>query len=126
VAEKLALDGCSVRLVSEGSSTGEALPNYTRDAWIARCHKLGVEFISHGRIYGANGDTSYFVHALSGEPILLENTDTLVLSTGHSAVVDLEHSLQGLGIEHVVIGDCVSPRSAEEAVYEGWIAGLEV
>jgi hypothetical protein len=31
-----------------------------------------------------------------------------------------------MGIEHHLIGDCLTPRTAEEAVYEGLKAGLAV
>ena len=34
--------------------------------------------------------------------------------------------IRDLGLETHLIGDCLSPRSAEEAVYEGLIAAREV
>jgi hypothetical protein len=34
--------------------------------------------------------------------------------------------MRDLGKETIMVGDCLSPRSAEEAVYEGLIAAREV
>ena len=60
-----------------------------------------------------------------GEPMLLENVDSLVLCQGHQPLDSLATELQGL-VEFQRIGDCLAPRSAEEAVYEGMMAGLAV
>ncbi|NOR39986.1 MAG: hypothetical protein GQ537_02095 [Gammaproteobacteria bacterium] len=70
MAEKLALEGCSVRLCIEG--------------------------------------------------------ETLVIVQGHKQNTALEEAIRDLGIEIHLIGDCLSPRSAEEAVYEGLIAARKV
>jgi hypothetical protein len=52
--------------------------------------------------------------------------DTLVIVQGHKQNTALEEAIRDLGIETHLIGDCLSPRSAEEAVYEGLIAAREV
>ena len=53
LAEKLARDGCHVRLVSTGHIAGESIPRYTRDIWLGTMHTLGVEMIPLARLYGA-------------------------------------------------------------------------
>jgi hypothetical protein len=50
--------------------------------------------------------------------MLMENIDTLVLCQGHQPMDTLGAELQGL-VEFRRIGDCLAPRTAEEAIYEG-------
>jgi hypothetical protein len=89
-------------------------------------HKLGVEVIPYARLFGADGDTAYFQHTTSGEAIVCENMDTLVIAQGHQSVITLEQDLVETDIEIHLIGDCLSPRSAEEAVYEGLMAARKI
>ena len=44
--------------------------------------------------------------------------DTLVIAQGQQSVVTLEQELQDSDLETHFAGDCLSPRSAEEAIYE--------
>ena len=123
LAEKLARDGCRVRLCVEGTMAGETLPLYVRDVLAGRVHKLGVEVVPYARLFGADGRTVYFEHAASGEPMVFEDVDTLVLSQGHERAGTLHAELEGFGGELHLIGDALSPRTAEEAVLEGLKAG---
>jgi hypothetical protein len=50
---------------------------------------------------------------------VLEGVDTLVTSYGQDRVAELEAELDGLEIDIHLIGDCATPRTAEEAVLEG-------
>jgi pyruvate/2-oxoglutarate dehydrogenase complex dihydrolipoamide dehydrogenase (E3) component len=122
LAEKLAREGSQVRLCVDGEMAGQNLQKYLRWHWAGELHKLDVEVVSYARLFGADGDTAYFQHTLSGEPIICENMDTLVIAQGHQPVITLEQELADSGVEVVLVGDCLSPRSAEEAVYEGLMA----
>ena len=126
VAEKLALEGSTVRLCIDGETLGQNLQLYLRTFWAGVMHKLGVEVIPYARLFGADGDTVYFHHNGSGEPIICEGVDTLVIAQGHKQNTILEDEIRDLDIETHFVGDCLSPRSAEEAVYEGLIAAREV
>jgi len=123
LAEKYASAGCRVRLVCNGTMAGQRIHQYVRDHWVGRLHKLGVEIIPYARLYGIDGTTAYFQHVASGEPVVLEETDTLIASLGHRSVTVLEESMAGFAGERHVIGDCCAPRTAEEAVLEGLKAG---
>lgn len=123
LAEKLAKDGCSVRLVSTGHVAGEMIPRYMRDLWLGEMHKLGVELIPMARLFGVDEDTVYFQHIASYEPVICEDVDTVILAQGTQPVTELETSLDGWqGTVHV-IGDALAARTAEEAVLEGLEAG---
>ena len=119
LAEKLARAGCRVRLCSNGYMAGQTIQQYVRDAWLGTLHSLGVELLPLVRLFGADAETAYFQHTASGEAVLCEGMDTLVLAMGHDAVSDLADALADWPGALHRIGDCLSPRTAEEAVLEG-------
>ena len=126
VAELLARNGCHVRLLVNAMGAGEALQSYLRNQWIGTIHKLGVEVIPYARLIGADEEDVYFQHILSNEPIICEQVDTLVLAQGHQSDDTLEKTLGQLNVEVLLAGDCLSPRTAEEAIYEGMMAGIRL
>ena len=126
LAEKLVRDGCRVRLAVNAITAGQMIPQYVRDRWLGDLHRLGVEVIPYARLYGADGDTVYLQHTTSGEPILCEGVDTLVTAQGHQSDTGLETDLAGWGGEVHIVGDCLAPRTAEEAVLEGLRAGAAI
>jgi hypothetical protein len=113
-------------LAVNGLHAGQNLQMYLRDHWAARLHDLGVEVIPYARLFGVDGDTAYLTHIVSGKPIICGDVDTVVTALGHAPETRLEQELTGLGLPVHLAGDCLSPRSAEEAVYEGLLAGRAV
>ena len=126
VAEKLARDGCSVRLCVNGPMPGEHLPMMVRDGWMGQLHKLGVEVIPYARLYGADDTSVFMQHVTSGEPIICDDVETLVLATPHKRAAGLWEELYGSGVELHLIGDALAPRTAEEAVLDGLRAAMEI
>lgn len=126
LAEKLSRDGCHVRLAVNGTMAGQSIPQYARDTWLGTLHRLGVEVIPYARLFGVDAETAYFQHTLSGEPLILSDTDTVVTSLGHAPETELSDDLYARGIDFHAIGDCLSPRSVEEAVLEGLKIASEI
>ncbi len=126
IAERLAAEGVHVRLAVNAMCAAANIQTYIRFEVIARLHKLGVEVHPWLRLYGADGNTAYFIHTPSREAVVMEGVDTIVLNTPNLQEDGLVTVLERLGIEHHLIGDALSPRTAEEAVYEGMRAGLAV
>jgi pyruvate/2-oxoglutarate dehydrogenase complex dihydrolipoamide dehydrogenase (E3) component len=126
IAEQLARDGSHVTLAVNGTHVGEVLPLYVRDNIAAELHRLQVKIMPYARLYGTAGDTVYLQHTANGDAIEVAGVDTLVLCLGHVPVETLSDSLQAMGVEVHLIGDCLAPRTAEEAVYEGLKAGVLV
>jgi hypothetical protein len=126
IAEHLAQQGRTVRLAVSGIAAGETLPLYVRDTSAAGLHKLGVKVLTYMRLYGSDSDSVYLQHVSSGEAVVIEKVDTLVLCTGHTPVDELSDALEDLNIEAHIIGDAASPRTAEEAVYEGLKVAAEI
>ena len=117
LAEMLATAGCHVRLAVNGTHAGEMIQSYMRDSMVSRLHKLGIEITPYARLFGADADTVYFQHSASGEAMIFDAVDTLVLAQGHEPDDSL---LRDIGTRPVdLIGDCLAPRTAEEAVFEG-------
>lgn len=118
IAERLVRAGHQVQLAVNGTHCGENLPLYVRDQLAGELHRLGIPIIPYARLYGCDDSTVYLQHSASGEPMLLENVDSLVLCQGHQPVDTLGTALAGL-VPFERIGDCLAPRTAEEAIYEG-------
>ncbi len=126
LAEKLAREGHRVVLAVDAPHAGFNLQMYLRTTWLARLHRLGVEILPDMRLFGVGDGEAYLQHAASGEAVIREGIETVVLATGHASQTTLERELAGLGLELHLAGDCLAPRSAEEAVYEGFLAGWAV
>jgi hypothetical protein len=97
---------------------------YVRDEMTAEALRRGVTIVPFVRPYGVDDDTVYLQHVLTAEPVLLEAA-ALVLATGHDPVDELLRELEArrddgrLGdLEVHAVGDCLSPRTAEEAVLD--------
>lgn len=126
VAEMLAKAGSSVVLAVNGLHAGEVLPLYVRDNIAAELHRLRVEVRPYMRLFGTAEGSVFLQHVPSGEAVELAGIDTLVLCLGHRPVDDLAATITALGIELHMAGDCLAPRTAEEAVFEGLKAGIAV
>lgn len=126
IAELLAQNGHSVRLAVNGYMPGQTIQMYVRDASIGRLHRLGVRMLPYVRLFGADEDTVYLQHIMNNEPVICEDVDTLVLCQGHTPQNTIEDTLRGMEMEHHLVGDCISPRTAEEAVLEGLRTGRVV
>ncbi len=124
IAEKLAAEGAHVRLAVNHHCASASIQTYVRFEQVARLHKLGVEVHPWLRLYGGDGRTAYFIHTPSREAVVMEDVDTIVLNTPNLQDDALIPILEELGIPHELAGDALSPRTAEEAVYEGMLAGL--
>lgn len=114
-----------VTLAVNGYMPGQRIQQYVRDGLIAELHRRHVAIIPMARLYGADDDTVYLTHTTSGEPLIVEDVASLVLAQGQVANGALAAELAELaelaedGIESVLIGDCLAPRTVEEAVLEG-------
>jgi NADPH-dependent 2,4-dienoyl-CoA reductase/sulfur reductase-like enzyme len=126
IAEKLAAEGASVRLAVNHHCASASIQTYVRFEQVARLHRLGVEVHPWLRLYGGDGRTAYFIHTPSREAVVMEDVDTIVLNTPNLQEDGLVAVLEELAIPYELVGDALSPRTAEEAVYEGMLAGLAV
>ncbi|MBT7646722.1 MAG: FAD-dependent oxidoreductase [Rhodospirillaceae bacterium] len=126
LAEKLASAGCRVRLAVNGTMAGQTIEAIVRDRWIGDLQKLGVEVIPYVRLFGVDSENVYLQHLINDEAIICEEVDTLVTALGQGSETALETDLRGWTGDVFLAGDCLNPRTAEEAVFEGLKAGFAV
>ncbi|MBT4888992.1 MAG: FAD-dependent oxidoreductase, partial [Rhodospirillales bacterium] len=119
IAEKLAREGCKVRLAVTGASAGETLQQYIKNMWNSKLLGLGVEMIPYARIFGADANTVYLERTVVSEHLVVEDVDTIVIAHGHASNTELVQQLEGGKHTVHVIGDCLAPRDAEAAIFEG-------
>ncbi len=123
VATLLAQQGHRVTLGVSGYFAGQRIQQYVRDAMIAETSRLGVAIIPLVRPFGADADAVYLQHVLTDEPVIIEPASALVLAQGHVPVTTLDEELESEMFEVHRIGDCLAPRTVEEAVLEGLEVG---
>ena len=115
-----------VTLATIGYAAGEGLQQYVRDQQLAALQRERIDVVALVRPYGVDDDTVYLQHVLTEEPVLLEGVTGLVLACGHEPASELAQELEHRGVPAVSAGDCLSPRSVEEAVLEGLVAASEL
>jgi pyruvate/2-oxoglutarate dehydrogenase complex dihydrolipoamide dehydrogenase (E3) component len=119
--------GRRVTLCVTGYHAGQRLQQYVRDAMIAEAVRRKVAIIPLVRVIGADSDSAYFQHVLTDEPVILDDVAALVLAQGHTSVDGLLRELEDAGGREVHgIGDCLAPRTVEEAVLDGLRVASEI
>ncbi|WP_311945798.1 oxidoreductase [Halomonas piscis] len=126
VAEMLAKSGARVTLAVNGLHLGESLQSYVRDSTAARLYNLDIEVKTYVRAFGVDDDTVYFHHTAGGEPMILDGVDHLVFACGGVPNVSPEDEDRWHGLPVTLIGDCLAPRTAEEAVYDGLKSAIDI
>lgn len=126
VAEMLAKAGARVTLAVNGLHVGESLQSYVRDSTAARLHDLGIKVMTYARVFGIDDDTVYIYHTGGGQPMIIEAVDRLVLACGGEPNVSAEDEDRWHDLPVTLIGDCLAPRTAEEAVYEGLTSAMAI
>ena len=122
----LAEQGHEVTLLTPDAAVGRELVRTSADGPARqRLRRLGVRFLTESAVTEWHGDGATVLDLLSGETRRME-FDALVLATTNVAEDSLARTLVDSGIELHAVGDCVSPRHAPAAIYEGRKLGLEL
>jgi pyruvate/2-oxoglutarate dehydrogenase complex dihydrolipoamide dehydrogenase (E3) component len=126
VAEALAVAGARVTLCVASVAFGESVHQYRRNLYLQRLYRAGVEIRMHLELAGATGGTAVFRNAFAPELETSLRADWLVLALGRVPEDTLGPSLASAGLRVEEAGDCLSPRSFEEAILEGTLAARRV
>ena len=126
VARLLAERGRRVTLAVSGYAAGEGLQQYVRDAQLTALARQRIAIVPLVRAFGVDDDTVYLQHVLTEEAILLESVQGLVLAYGQEPEDHLLTELLERGVPATGVGDCLAPRSVEEAVLEGLVAASSI
>jgi 2,4-dienoyl-CoA reductase-like NADH-dependent reductase (Old Yellow Enzyme family)/thioredoxin reductase len=113
-AEVLAAAGRQVTLAVSSVAVGELVHQYRRNLYLQRLYRAGVRIVHHHELAPGPVLRNVFARELI-EPV---EADAVVLALGR-VPVEVE-APAGTRVERA--GDCLSPRSLEEAVLEGTLA----
>jgi 2,4-dienoyl-CoA reductase-like NADH-dependent reductase (Old Yellow Enzyme family)/thioredoxin reductase len=116
-SELLAASGYEVALAVGSTAFGETLHPYQRNLYAARLYRAGIEVWHHLELAAWDGDRVSFTNIFAPELEAALKADALVLALGRVPVREL--AVQGA----LEAGDRLSPRSLEEAILEGSLAG---
>jgi 2,4-dienoyl-CoA reductase-like NADH-dependent reductase (Old Yellow Enzyme family)/thioredoxin reductase len=119
-AELLAAEGYEVTLAVGAAALGETLHQYQRNLYAARLYRAGVQMAHHLELTGATQGRALFQNIFAPDLETALETDAVVLALGR--VPERELVLPGAD----EAGDRLAPRSLEEAILEGTLAGRAV
>jgi 2,4-dienoyl-CoA reductase-like NADH-dependent reductase (Old Yellow Enzyme family)/thioredoxin reductase len=124
-ADLLKAAGNDVTVAVGSAALGEALHQYQRNLYAARLYRAGVRLVHHLELVDADRGAVRFRNVFAPELESGLPADLLVLALGRIPDQALAASLAGAGLEVHEAGDCLGPRSLEEAILEGTLAGQE-
>jgi 2,4-dienoyl-CoA reductase-like NADH-dependent reductase (Old Yellow Enzyme family)/thioredoxin reductase len=125
-AEILAAAGNDVTLAIASVAVGEAVHQYRRNLYLQRLYRAGVSILHHHRLASASDGGVMLANVFAPERTTHVPADVLVLALGRVPEDDLAPALVAAGFRVEEAGDCLSPRSIEEAVLEGTLAARRV
>jgi 2,4-dienoyl-CoA reductase-like NADH-dependent reductase (Old Yellow Enzyme family)/thioredoxin reductase len=121
-SELLDAAGNAVVLAVGSASFGEAVHQYQRNLYAQRLYRAGVRIEHHLDLTGASGGRVVFQNLFAPELETSFEADVLVLALGRVPERGLTERLLERGLVVEEAGDCLSPRTAEEATLEGTLA----
>jgi NADPH-dependent 2,4-dienoyl-CoA reductase/sulfur reductase-like enzyme len=126
-AEYLAERGHPVEIVTRLSHVAPALAG-SRDlgSTHARLRHMGVVFTPNHEIGEIRDDRVELRDVHTGEIVVRQPVDAIVLVVGNRAEDGLLRDLRVRGIDATGIGDCLAPRRIFNAIWEGELAARRI
>jgi 2,4-dienoyl-CoA reductase-like NADH-dependent reductase (Old Yellow Enzyme family)/thioredoxin reductase len=125
-AELLARAGNDVVLAVGSATLGETLHQYQRNLYAQRLYRARVEILHHLDLVAAEPGAVRFANLFAPDLETTIRADLLVLALGRVPERGLAQELTARGLPVKEVGDCLSPRSAEEAILEGTLAARDL
>ena len=125
-AELLAAAGKEVTLAVASVAVGELVHQYRRNLYLRRLYRGGVTLTHHVVLESASDGVVRLRNVFAPELITTVPSAAVVLASGRVPEDSLASELRALGIAFTEAGDCIAPRSLEEAVLEGTLASRRV
>ncbi len=124
VAHYLSQGGCDVTIVEILPKAGKALESMTRKILLRQLRSNGVRFLTQTSVTKVE-DNGVVVADADGNISFIE-AESVVVAIGNRPDNRLYEQLEPLGYEIHRIGDCLQPRSAKAAIYEGAVLGRSI
>jgi 2,4-dienoyl-CoA reductase-like NADH-dependent reductase (Old Yellow Enzyme family)/thioredoxin reductase len=125
-AIELAEKGHHVTLISSKLYIGEEVHQYLRNEYLKKLYQLNIKMIPHYDLGEIKNNQVIIRNLFSYEKETLENWDSIVLSQGRVPNVELYEKIKHSASEVYQIGDCLAPRTLEEATFEGYMTSLQI
>ena len=122
-AEHLADLGKQVTVITAGAGYGARITIYSMLAVRHRFRAKKIRVMALRAARAMEGSALVLEDLSTGEPERLEGVDSVVAAAGGVAEDRLYRELRGRVSDLRMVGDCVAPRTALEAIYEGHAAG---
>jgi pyruvate/2-oxoglutarate dehydrogenase complex dihydrolipoamide dehydrogenase (E3) component len=122
VAELLAGAGYDVLLASSSLLVGESVHQYARARSLERLYRAGVTIVHHHALAGAGAEGVRVRNVLAPDLESEVAADAVVVALGRVPAGDPWEDGAAPGIPFERAGDCLGPRSLEEAILEGTLA----
>jgi len=126
VAEHLATLGKRVSIVSPLAGAAPGVTLYSRLALTTRFGQLGVQVRPLRRIIRAEGSELVLADVITGTEERLSGVTDVVSAGEQIADSALADELQAMGIAAQVVGDAYAPRTALEAIFDGYRIGRNI
>ena len=120
--EHLALGGHEVTMMTPLAGIGWRTTIYSTTATRKRLRELKVRIVPLRALVDFAGSVLTVEDVSTGELESVE-ADTVIVALPAMPFNPLEEALDDAGIPYVMAGDCLSPRTALEAIFEGHAAG---
>lgn len=124
IALHLAEAGSPVSLVEMAPRIGQGIEAISRKVLLERLSHLKVEVLTQSRLIRIDEAGAVIGHPEQGERLL--TAERVVIAVGCRPEKELADEVRKLGIEMHLLGDCVEPRNAKAAIYEGTVLGLSI
>ena len=115
----LAEKGSQVTLITAKLHIGQEVHQYLRNPYMKRLYDLNIEMKIHHDFGGISNDKVIARNLFTHQKIELENWDQVVLAYGRVPNAELYEDLKNFTPHVYQIGDCLAPRTIEEATCEG-------
>ena len=126
VVEYLARCGVRITVVTAASVFAPGVDDHDRPDLLRVLRDCPVEIVASAAVESIGVDHVVLRDSYRGQMRVVDGVDRVVLSIGQDPVDDLWTALRDHGIDAPRIGDCVTPRGIEHAVFEGHRAGRAV
>ena len=124
IAHHLSENGCPVTIVEMLPKIATQLESITRKVLLGQLKKNHVQFLANHKVIRIEDD-GVFVAQEDGSEVLIK-AENVVIAIGNKPDDRLHEQIQSMGIPLHKIGDCLEPRSAKAAIYEGAIIGRTI
>lgn len=123
VIEYMAAQGIDLTVVTPAFMVGEDVDLVQRVPFYERILSAGTKFMPNTDVARVDGRDVVLSNVYTYEETRLEDIDLLIAWRGSRSVADLVPVLDETGLPYRVIGDSLSPRTADLAIAEGAMAG---